>query len=164
MKPLLKKRSKNGPVIVIAVQDPFRELIADQVLSAAAEITLQKCNLQDSPALSVRVTNDQEIQDLNQRYRGIDQVTDVLSFATDFFDPDLDSRYLGDVIISYPQAENQAAKRDHSSSDELQLLVVHGVLHLLGYDHAAKSEKEIMWSLQDQILAELGLTIQVEDV
>jgi probable rRNA maturation factor len=151
-------------VIQIFVQDDFRDLTSDQLLSTAAEATLRLCGMESPPSLSIRVSDDQELMELNQRYRGMDQPTDVLSFSADFMDPDLGTRYLGDVVISYPRAEEQASRRGHQTGEELQLLVVHGVLHLLGYDHASPAEKARMWSLQQQVLEELDLDIQVEDL
>ena len=97
-------------MILITVQDNFRELIADQLLSSAAEAVLHECEVLDSPSLMVKVTDDEELRSLNQQYRGIDKTTDVLSFPTDFIDPDLESRYLGDIVISYSRAEEQAQK------------------------------------------------------
>jgi probable rRNA maturation factor len=145
------------------MQEKFREFITDHILYSAAEAVLLEAELQDSPSLSVRITDDEELQGLNLEYRGIDKPTDVLSFPTDFTDPDLEGRYLGDVVISYSRAEEQAQRRGHIVEDELQLLVVHGVLHLLDYDHGDKKEKEEMWSLQSCILKKLGLDIEVEE-
>lgn len=150
-------------MILITVLDNFRELIADQILFSAAEAVLLECGLPDSPSLSIRITDDDELKTLNLQYRGIDNSTDVLSFPADFEDPDLGSRYLGDVVIAYPRAEEQAQKRGHIVEAELQLLVVHGTLHLLGYDHGDKTEKEEMWLIQSRILEELGLDIEVEE-
>lgn len=150
-------------MILISVQEEFKDLIKDQILRSAVENTFGLCEVSDSPSLSVRITDDNEIQALNLQYRGFDKPTDVLSFPTDFTDPDLDSRYFGDVVISYPRAEEQSKKRGHPVEAELQLLVVHGVLHLLGNDHAEKREKELMWDLQGKVLERLGLNIQVED-
>lgn len=150
-------------MILITVQENFRELIADQILNSAAEAVLLECEVPESPSLLVRITDDEELKALNLQYRGINKTTDVLSFPADFTDPDLDSRYLGDVVIAYPRAEEQAQKRGHFVESELQLLVVHGVLHLLGYDHGDNKDKEEMWSLQSQILDKLGLDIKIED-
>jgi probable rRNA maturation factor len=150
-------------VITILVEDQFQDQLDDQVLCQAAELTLQLCGISDSPSLSIRITDDLEIQELNKRYRGLDQPTDVLSFAADFEDPDLGSRYLGDVVISFPQASAQALDRGHLAIEEVQLLVIHGVLHLVGFDHGTKSEKEAMWSFQEKILTGMGLDIQVEE-
>ncbi|NQS92423.1 MAG: rRNA maturation RNase YbeY [Chloroflexi bacterium] len=150
-------------MILITVNEPYRNLIIDQILFSAAELTLQQSQVEDSPSLSVRITDNKEIKKLNLQFRGFNIITDVLSFPTDFIDPDLDSRYLGDVVISYPQAETQALNRGHTVEAELQLLVIHGVLHLLGYDHGNEIEKGKMWTLQEKILEILGLNIQVEE-
>ena len=145
------------------MQDKFREEINDQVLTSAAEAALHAADIQDSPSLSIRITDDEEIRSLNDQYRGIDKATDVLSFSADFTNPDIDSRYLGDIVISFMRAEEQAVKRGHHVDEELQLLVVHGILHLLGFDHADPDEKERMWELQGKILSALELDIQIED-
>ena len=150
-------------MILITVQEKFRKLIADQIIYSAAEAVLLEAEVPDSPSLLIRITDDEELQELNVSYRGIDKPTDVLSFPADFMDPDLEGRYLGDVVISLSRAEEQAQNRGHKVEAELQLLTVHGVLHLLGYDHGDKKEKEEMWSLQSCILERLGLDIEVEE-
>ena len=149
-------------MISIIVPEQFRLQISDQNLLASVEKTMLVDGISDSPSLSLIITDDEEMKKLNQTYRGINKTTDVLSFGGDFTDPDLDSRYLGDVIISFPQAEEQALRRGHDVDAELQLLAAHGVLHLLGYDHDTQSAKEIMWQVQNQILEILGLAIKVE--
>ena len=70
-------------------------------------------------------------------------------------------RYLGDVVISYPRAEAQAREAGHPVATEMQLLVVHGVLHLLGYDDLAPDERVVMWAKQAEILREIGITIDL---
>jgi probable rRNA maturation factor len=150
-------------VIFIEVDESFHTLISDEILQNAAQKALQLSQLEDMPSLSIKITGNQEIQELNTSYRGIEKVTDVLSFEADYFDPDLETRYLGDVVISYTQAADQAKKRGHPVVSELQLLVIHGVLHLSGYDHGSAQDREVMWKVQKQALDELGLDIQIED-
>ena len=150
-------------MIFIEVEDKFRDLISGELLREAAHQALQIDPLEELPSLSIKITGDQEIRHLNSVYRGIDKATDVLSFEADYYDPDLESRYLGDVVISYPQAVGQAEKRGHPVVSELQLLVIHGVLHLLGYDHGSAEERSTMWRIQEQALDALGLDIRVED-
>jgi probable rRNA maturation factor len=128
-------------------------------LEQAAEETLRQAGLQSEADLSLVLSDEAQLQALNRQYRGIDAPTDVLSFAADALDPDSGRRYLGDVIISYPRALLQATAGGHSLRDELTLLVVHGVLHLLGYDHLEEAEKAQMWALQDAILKRLGCSI-----
>ena len=151
-------------VIAILVQEQFRSIISDQILISCGETTLLLDGVTDSPSLTLVITDDEEMTDMNQRYRGINNTTDVLAFGADFTDPDLESRYLGDVVISFPQAEKQALERGHTVEEELQLLVVHGVLHLLGYDHDTHTRKEAMWGTQSRVLTELGLSIKVEGI
>ena len=94
---------------------------------------------------------------LNLQFLDIDAPTDVLSFPANFTNPDTDIPYLGDVLISFPRAETQANSAGHNVMAEIQLLVVHGILHLLGHDHAEQSEKTIMWNAQKDIILQLGL-------
>jgi probable rRNA maturation factor len=101
------------------------------------------------------------MRELNRIYRGVDATTDVLAFGTEeadafaFATPPEASQYLGDVIVSFPQAEAQAQAAGHPVEAELQLLTVHGVLHLLGHDHALPGEKALMWAAQSEILQQL---------
>jgi probable rRNA maturation factor len=111
------------------------------------------------------IAHDDLLQQLNRDYRGIDEPTDVLSFAARdeaegqdvFISAPEAQNYLGDVVISFPTAERQAAAVGHSVADELCLLTVHGVLHLLGYDHASPEEETDMWARQAQILSSLSV-------
>jgi probable rRNA maturation factor len=110
--------------------------------------------------LTLVLTGDHRLRELNCQFLGVDAPTDVLSFPAGDVDPDSQSLYLGDVIISYPRAVAQAEGQRQISA-ELQLLVVHGVLHLLGYDHAEAGEKPVMWGAQEEILKRLGLVMTV---
>jgi probable rRNA maturation factor len=76
--------------------------------------------------------------------------------------PDL-QHYYGDIAISIPRARAQAMTRGHEYHDEVQLLVVHGVLHLLGHDHASPEERDEMWSVQAKILTKIGVSSQIAD-
>jgi probable rRNA maturation factor len=126
-------------------------------------VTLAVLQAESAPpeaALSIVITDDAEIQALNRQFRGVDAPTDVLAFANEPTDqtfvtaPD-EPPYLGDVIISFPRARVQAATVGHRVDKELRLLIVHGVLHLLGYDHATPEEKDRMWNRQGTILSAL---------
>ena len=107
--------------------------------------------------LTVVLTDDSKIQELNRNYLGIVAPTDVLSFPASETDPETGARYIGDILISMPYAAKSAEKAGHPLESEVQLLVVHGVLHLLGYDHAEADEKARMWKEQAEILESLGL-------
>jgi probable rRNA maturation factor len=114
--------------------------------------------------LSIVLADDARLHELNRDYLGVDAPTDVLSFPASETDPDTGSPYIGDIIISVPYAAKGAAKAGHPVESELQLLVVHGVLHLLGHDHAEPKEKAKMWKAQAEILETLGLgDIQVRE-
>jgi probable rRNA maturation factor len=138
----------------IAIDMPVLEKAACQALEYAE---------QASADLTLVLTGDARLQELNRQFLGIDASTDVLSFPAGDVDPESQSLYLGDVIISYLRAQDQAAraKNPHPVNDELQLLVVHGVLHLLGYDHVEAGEKAAMWAAQVEILERLGLAMEV---
>ena len=128
-----------------------------RLIEEAALNSLRHQSAGEGADLSVVITNDEELRSLNRQFRDVDAPTDVLSFPADFIDPENENTYLGDVIISFPRAADQAAARDHAVMAELQLLVVHGILHLLGHDHAECDEKTRMWTAQKEILGWLGL-------
>ncbi len=122
---------------------------------AAAETVL---NYRNAPAgsLSVVLTSSEYIQDLNNTYRGNPEPTDVLSFPDGDKDPETKTIYFGDVIIAVPEAQKQAEHSGHSVPAELNLLVVHGVLHLLGFKHSDDNERKEMWLHQSEILRQLN--------
>jgi len=125
-------------------------------LEEAANETLYQTRAAGDTELTIVLGSDELLHELNQEYLEIDAPTDVLSFTADFTDPDTEANYLGDIIISVPRAISQAEASAHPLKDELQLLVVHGVLHLMGYDHAEQDEKVSMQEMQDAILKQLG--------
>jgi probable rRNA maturation factor len=94
----------------------------------------------------------------------VDAPTDVLSFPASEADPETGTPYLGDILISIPRAKQQAETAGHSLEAEVQLLVVHGTLHLLGHDHAKAGEKARMWKEQAEVMSKLGLSnVKVQD-
>lgn len=109
--------------------------------------------------LSIIFIDDERMHEINKEYRGIDRTTDVISFALNdngaFPGP---VNILGDIYVSIPKMKEQAKEYGHSEKRELSFLVIHGLLHLLGYDHTKgeKEEKE-MFDLQKQILEEKGI-------
>ncbi len=133
------------------------------ILERAAQETLQQLRPGSDFDLSIVLSDDGQLQTLNRQFLGVDAPTDVLSFPADEPEPDPDSQvqYLGDILISYPRAMAQARAGGHALVDELQLLIVHGVLHLLGYDHATEDEKAAMWEVQAKILTRLGSSITI---
>ena len=114
--------------------------------------------------VTIVLTDEAQLHELNRDYLGVDAPTDVLSFPSSETDPETGARYLGDILISIPRAETQAQAAGHPLEAEVQLLVVHGVLHLLGYDHAEPKEKSKMWKAQDEILKSIGLSgIEIQE-
>jgi probable rRNA maturation factor len=108
--------------------------------------------------ITIVFTDNPSIRKLNKEYRKIDAITDVLSFPSDEIDPQTDIRYLGDIIISLDRAQDQAFQAGRTISDELSMLIVHGCLHLSGYDHTSQTEKETMKNLQESILLSQGIS------
>lgn len=128
-----------------------------EYLNEVIEYTLNKENKLDS-LLNVIFIDDNEMQRLNKTYRGIDRTTDVLSFAfNDNKRIDTEINVLGDIYISIPKMKEQAKEYGHSEKRELSFLTVHGILHLLGYDHMKKSDEEVMFNLQKEILDNLEI-------
>lgn len=108
---------------------------------------------------SIIFVDEKEIQRINKEYRKIDKITDVISFA---FEDNEDLVYnkirvLGDIYICIPRMLEQAKSYGHSVKRELSFLTVHGLLHLLGYDHMKKEEEEVMFALQELVLNETGI-------
>ena len=116
------------------------------------EFALEKLNIENS-TFSVILTDDEEVHYLNKTYRNIDRTTDVLSFALNdngaFPGP---VNVLGDIFISIPKMKEQAIEYSHSEKRELSFLALHGLLHLLGYDHMNPDDEKEMFSLQNELL------------
>jgi probable rRNA maturation factor len=147
-------------VIHILVEPSLLESVPEGALErAAAEALLTRAgNAGSVPTdLSIVLTDDAHIRALNRDFLGHDSPTDVLSFPAGETDPETGVPYLGDVVISVPRASAQARDAGHELEAEVQLLVVHGVLHLLGHDHRKAGEKDRMWAVQAEILERLGL-------
>lgn len=119
---------------------------------------IKKENLENCLFNVIIVDNDY-IHKLNKEYRGIDRPTDVISFALEdeVDDVKLDFRVLGDIYISLDKTYEQAKLYNHSFLRELSFLTIHGLLHLLGYDHMVKEDEEVMFKKQDELLNEFGI-------
>lgn len=122
-----------------------------------------------SSPISLVIADDDTLRQLNLEFRGLDETTDVLAFpledeanddgltGDDFPDFPDEPSPMGEIVISYPQAKRQAQEAKKPLRSELALLVVHGVLHLLGYDHAEPEEERVMWAKQDGVLSNIAL-------
>ena len=173
--------------MIIDIIDEETYLTTEQVklIQNVVELTAKYLKMTGEIEVDISIVTNEEIHQLNLEYRQIDRPTDVLSFALEevssefdisqfaSFATDLDTyddeqesstshetvlpRHLGDIIISYPKAQEQAKEYQHSFERELGFLAVHGFLHLLGYDHMTKEDEEEMFSLQELILNEANI-------
>ena len=127
-------------------------------LNEVLDYAIKKLNVLNS-VFDVIFVDDEEMHELNKKYRGIDRTTDVLSFAlNDNKHIETEVISLGDIFISIPKMKSQAIEYGHSEKRELSFLALHGLLHLLGYDHTlGKKEEEEMFGLQKEILNDLGI-------
>ncbi len=157
---------------------PWLRRVAERALAAGSTVTPGEGNDRAAyRSLSLVIADDETVHTLNRDHRGLDETTDVLAFASDHAgeyegegepplpestepfvtDPE-EEGFAGEVIVSYPQCLRQATAQGHSPTDELALLITHGVLHLLGHDHATPGAEQAMKSIEQQALAALGLT------
>ncbi len=129
--------------------------ITKKFVKRITEEILKKLGL-DGVELSITLTDDESIRELNKNWRGKDKATDVLSFTINEKPLGYKYKVLGDVVISIPYAKKQAEEIGFSYREEVLRLLIHGILHLLGYDHE-KSEEEakIMFSIQEKIFEDL---------
>lgn len=127
-------------------------------LKQLLEYALKRENL-DNVEFDIIFVNNDKIHEINKNYRGVDRPTDVISFALeDNKTIELDHRLLGDIYISIDKAHEQALEYGHSFKRELSFLSIHGLLHLLGYDHMKEEDEKVMFKKQDDILNEFGIT------
>ncbi len=142
--------------IVVQIDPEFRDHIVHSEIVHLVKSVLEQEGQPSDAGVTVVITDDARIHEMNRSFRGVDRPTDVLAFAmcegSSFVTPDALPPYLGDVIVSYPRAQAQAADQGHPVGDELALLVVHGCLHLLDYDHADDKARRRMWARQKEIL------------
>lgn len=124
--------------------------------------------LKDNTEMSVTFVNNDEIKEINSKYRGVDRATDVISFAIEDGEDDfpliMDDEMaaeipenIGDIFVSIDKVAEQAEFLDHSYERELGFLVVHGFLHLNGYDHMKQEDEDVMFPLQRKIMDDYGL-------
>lgn len=149
-------------MIQIETNPSLQTRLAAEILERAALAALTHQSADGD--ITIVLTDDAQLRELNRDYLGLDSPTDVLSFPASETDPETARRYLGDILISVPRAEEQARAAGHTLEAEAQLLAVHGTLHLLGHDHAEAAEKARMWKAQGEILEKLGLSeIEIRD-
>ena len=126
---------------------------AQALALAAALAALSRREVENAPSITILLTDDETVRDLNVRFRGQDKPTNVLSFPA----PANPEHFLGDIALAFGVCAREAAEHRKPIGDHLQHLVAHGVLHLLGYDHMSDGEAEAMEGLERIILAGLGV-------
>jgi probable rRNA maturation factor len=152
-----RSRSEAEAEVEVEVQiaPDFESLVTGDHLQRVGQAVLREEGVVGQATLVI--TSDEGIQELNRDFRDVDAPTDVLAFSAReeagiFVTAPGAGDYLGDVIVSYPRAVAQAEEQGHPVEEELKLLIVHGILHLLGYDHSDKEEEATMWARQAAIL------------
>lgn len=146
-------------MIYTSINEAFENQIDPAILESTAAAVLADQSRGEVVDLTIAIENDQNLHDLNLQFLGIDAPTDVLSFPAEETDPETGRLYLGDVIISLPRAAAQAESAGHPLQNEVQLLIIHGILHLLGHDHVTPEMKSEMWQAQSDLLDKLAITI-----
>ena len=144
----------------IRIEKPFVGLVSKHWLRKAVKLTLAHTGISSPVELGLVIAGDETVHELNRSYRSVDSTTDVIAFALSegcakdepFVTPPDDVIHLGEVIISYPQAERQAREQHHPLEKEIALLVAHGVLHLLGYDHELPEQEQKMKAMESRVL------------
>lgn len=144
-------------MITIEIDKQYKKAVPDKELRSLVQTVFKLEDMPDNSSISIRISSNAVIQQLNAQYLDIDAPTDVLSFPFNFDDPESETHYYGDIIVSYEKAAMQAEAGGHAPIDEIKLLVIHGILHLLGYDHATPEEKQEMWAIQTKLLTELKI-------
>ncbi|MCC6805089.1 MAG: rRNA maturation RNase YbeY [Anaerolineae bacterium] len=135
--------------------------VNEALLQEAARIVLSRHEGNSESDITIAFTDDEMIAGLNYQYRGVDAPTDVLSFPMNAAATDDGNPYLGDLVIAYPYASAQAEQEGHALDHSLALLVVHGTLHLLGYDHDTPERRAQMWAAQELALLALGISPEI---
>jgi probable rRNA maturation factor len=144
----------------VQIDPRWEQQVDAAALQRAITIVFAVEGVPSAAELSLVIVGDDEMSRLHEAYRSEPGTTDVLAFpydASETGEVEEMSRYLGDIIVCYEQAERQAASEGHSTAEELVLLAVHGTLHLLGYDDEVPEEKSRMWRQQQTIMERLGL-------
>ena len=168
-----------GQQIDVQIRPEFQKSLSVVWIGKVAKLALVK-GLASSGVtdnghrLSLLVTGDDLVRNLNRKYRGLDKTTDVLAFSSEhpgiylgneepitsnlsspFITPKEYDNFVGEVIISYPQCERQATSEGKTAKDEMALLIVHGVLHLIGFDHLEIDEELAMKGVETEILSSI---------
>lgn len=138
--------------------------VPEQRLRDAVTWVLDRHTIPEASGITIVITDDDTVRSMNRQFRGVDSATDVLSFPADPVPDEIaeeEPPYLGDLIVAYPYTQRHALEAGHTLEDELTLLVIHGTLHLLGYDHDNEENQQRMWQAQQAALDAFGVRITV---
>ena len=161
--------------IHIHIFEDHRDTLSSRIVRTMTQRALEEILPNSSTEISVVITDDETIRELNKYHRGLDEVTDVLSFSfqyqgdyygdmpkasqwnqdIEFVLPPGEREGVGEIVISYPQAVRQAKTHKRSENEELAFLLAHGVLHLLGHDHENPQERTVMERTQTRLLSKM---------
>lgn len=144
----------------IQVLNEHHYSISDSLLIDAIQTVINQHDVEDNSGVTVVFETNEAVHALNKQHRDVDAPTDVLSFPADPLPLELENNmppYLGDLIIAFPYTQAQAERLQHNIEDTLALLVIHGTLHLLGYDHDTPENRAEMWAEQATALKKLGI-------
>lgn len=145
-------------VILTIEDDNYSSKEFLEIINKSIEKTLEVMDLNSNYEVSVTLVNGKTIRELNKEYRGVDKVTDVLSFPLDFgSELDMPITPLGDVVINLEKIKEQAEEFGHSEMRELSYLTVHSLLHLLGFDHIADEDRKDMREKEKEIMKALDI-------
>ena len=148
---------------MILIKNFTRQKLNQKYLDKVAKETLKIAGFKKPTEISLVITGEKRIRLLNKKFRGIDRVTDVLSFGNEeaengsakFISSPDKIIYLGEIFICYPQARKQAIQKKHSIKKEVTILLIHGILHLIGYDHKGNYENSEMKDIEKMVLETL---------
>ena len=142
----------------ITITNETDEYVDEALLNKVADYAMKSEDVNNG-VVNIIIVDNKRIREINKEYRKIDKETDVISFALEDDDTfiELPIRVLGDIYISIDKVKVQASEYGHSEKREICFLVVHGILHLLGYDHMNASDEKVMFSKQEKILDELDI-------
>ncbi len=158
MKKLIRKKMNN-----VIIENNTSEILSSEdefTIINAINSVVENFNIKEDIEVSVTLVSSEEIKKLNNEYRDVDKVTDVLSFPLDNpldSDSSLPTYFLGDVVINREKIMEQSIEFSHSYERELSYLVVHSMLHLLGYDHIEEEDRVLMRQKEKEIMSELGI-------
>jgi probable rRNA maturation factor len=134
------------------------------LIKAVVEKLFAHLDIGEEREVSVLLSDDASLHELNREHRNEDHATDVLSFPNAEKNPESVANFIGDIAISLESAKRQAENAGHKIDDEVQLLSIHGLLHLLGYEHSSDTEKKVMWKVQNDVLDSLNVDIDREAI